>query len=259
MPALTIVASNRDRLDLNTSASQWFIKSIQWQNFLDMELLIADGGSANYEEIDHYFKTCNSKIPMRIIQHKIGEPFERALLNNVGIRNANSENIMCTDCDILFGKDLMSEVMENMNNNIFIESRTMYWKSKFVQRIYSGELDPYTNLEKCKVGRIHKRSTGGGLEAAHKDVWNKVRGFNEQDMHGWGSEDAELLERIKMAGIRIKWLGESLESIKVFHQPHPKKDIKNDLEWQEKNKVFLNNIKGYRANLNNGGWGGKLD
>lgn len=206
MLALTIVASNRDRLDLNTPSTQWFIKSIQWQEYTNFELLIADGGSKNYEEIDNYFKTCNSKIPMRIVQHKIGEPFERALLNNVGVRNANSEYILTTDVDMVFGKDLVSEVMKNISKDVFIESRTMYWKSNIVNKIYSGELDPYNNLDSCKVGRMKKRTSAGGLQAAHKDVWNKVRGFNETEMHGWGSEDVELLERIKMARIKVIWL-----------------------------------------------------
>jgi len=253
MPTLTIVASNRDRFDLNSLSSQWFIKSIQWQDYTDIELLIVDGGSKNYEEIYNYFKTCNSKIPMRIIQHKIGEPFERALLNNVGIRNSK-DYTLCTDVDVVFSKDLISTVMKNISNNVFIESRTMYWKSKLVKKIYDGEIDPYTNLDACKIGRTKLRSTAGGLQAAHKDVWNKVRGFNETDMHGWGSEDVELLERIKKAGIKVIWLGETRETIMVFHQPHYK-NTKVDLYYQELNKKVLNNVKHYAANPDC--WGGK--
>ena len=48
---LTIVASNRDRLDFNNMPSQWFLKSLEWQECKNFNLLIVDGGSKNYEEI----------------------------------------------------------------------------------------------------------------------------------------------------------------------------------------------------------------
>ena len=55
MSLLTITASNKNRLDINNISSQYFIKSIQWQSFTDFELLIADGGSDNYDELKKYF------------------------------------------------------------------------------------------------------------------------------------------------------------------------------------------------------------
>ncbi len=108
---LTIVASNRDRLKLEEPASQLFLKSIQWQDYTDFELLIVDGGSQNYDELEKYFSSQSFRIPMRIIQYKIGEAFERALLNNVGIRNANGEYVMCTDVDMMFGKNLTETII----------------------------------------------------------------------------------------------------------------------------------------------------
>ena len=61
-----------------------------------------------------------------------------------------------------------------------------------------------------------------------------------------------------MAGMSIRWIGESRERIKLFHQPHAKKDIQRDLEWQHKNKKFLRSIKDIQANPE-GEWGGVKD
>ena len=254
MPKLTIAASNKDRLKLDCSISQFFIKSIQWQEYTDFELLIADGGSENYEEIKEYFETCSSKIPMRIVQHKIGDVFLRALLNNVGVRNANSEYVMTTDVDMLFGHLFVADLMNNVGPNILCESRTMYLKGGLTKKIYSGELDPLNDLDGIKKGRIKKRTTAGGCQCMHMDGWNKIRGFDER-YYGWGSEDYDLLTRAKKAKIKTRWLGESHEEIKLFHQSHPKKDIKKDLEHQEENKKILASIREYRVNPN--GWGGK--
>jgi len=250
---LTIVASNRDRFKIDNSASNLFIKSIQWQTYTDFELLVVDSMSKDYEEIKEYLESYSGKIPIRVIQHKT-DLFSRSLLNNVGIRNGKGEYVLCTDIDMLFGKDFIKTVMENVGPNILVESRTMYLKDKITRRIYSGELDPYNDLDGIKLGRIKKRSTAGGTQCMHIDSWTKLHGQNEL-MKVWGSEDFELLTRAKMAGIKVIWLGEKRDNIMLFHQAHPKPNLKRDLEWQEKNKKFLHNIESYVANPE--GWGGK--
>jgi len=253
---LTIVASNRNRLMPHEQASQWFVKSLQWQDYEeDFELLIADGGSDNYNEIEKWFKDYGGKFPMRIVQHKIGEPFERALLNNVGVRNAKAEYVMTTDVDMMFGKSFVKTLMGNAGRDVMVESRTMYWKQPMVNCITKKEKDLYNNIDECKIGRIKKRSSAGGCQCLHKDGWTKLRGFNEAYV-GWGSEDSDLLQRAQMAGFKIVWLGESMESIMLFHQYHAKSNeqVKTDLEHQENNKKLLNDIRGYKVNPK--GWGG---
>jgi len=255
MPFLTLTASNKDRLKIDDNASKWFIKSVQWQDFTDFELVIADGGSQNYKELEEYLCNFKGQIPMRIVQHKI-DLFSRSTLNNVGIRNAHGTIVACTDVDMVFAKDFLSTAMGKIRNNNMIESRTMYWKGPVVERIYKGELDPYNNINACRVNRIKKRTSAGGFQCMHIDNWNKINGFDQRYLI-WGSEDQDLLTRVRMAGIKIEWIGESREEIRLFHQPHAKKDIKLDLEWQEKNKKLLYNIKEYKANPN--GWGGIND
>jgi len=250
---LTIVASNRDRFDPKQPSTKLFVKSIQWQSCKDVELLIVDGGSKNYNEIQKYISEFEGSIPMRIIQHKIGDAFERALLNNVGIRNAHGNYIMTTDVDMMLGKTFVEELMNKVGSNVMVESRTMYWKSKFVQAIYNGVLDPYKDLDSCKKGRIKKRTTAGGCQCMSKESWEKVRGFDERYI-GWGSEDYDLLTRAKTQGIKIKWMGEGADMIKLFHQPHPT-NIKRDLVFQNENKKILAKANN-RKTVNINKWGG---
>ena len=254
MPKLTITASNRDRLQVkDCPRSEWFLKSIQWQDYKDFELLIADGGSKNYEEIKEHFESYKGTIPMRIIQHKIGDAFLRSTLNNVGIRNARGEYIMTTDVDMLLGRGFVSSLVKLVSPNVMVESRTMYWKPGLANQIYDGTKDPYNNLDECKIGRIKKRTTAGGCQCMAINGWEKVRGFDESYI-GWGSEDFDLLTRVKRARIKVKWMGESLDSIELFHQPH-KRNTRKDLEYQEENKKRLASINKYAVNPN--GWGGK--
>lgn len=250
---LTVVASNYNRLDVNSDITKCFIKSIQWQTYDSFCLLIADGGSDNQKEIIDYFNK-NTRIPMKVVSHKI-EIFSRSLLNNVGVRNAETPYVLTTDVDMLMNKDFIKEVMENSAKNHLVESRTMYIKDWIAKKIYDGEIDPLNDWDSCKIGRIKKRTSAGGCQCMHIDSWNKLRGFDER-YKVWGSEDYDLLTRSKMAGIKTYWIGENTEEIKLIHQPHPKKDLKRDLEWQDKNKKFLESISSYQANIGVG-WGGK--
>lgn len=239
MKKLTIVASNRNRLNLKENSTKFFIKSLQNQTCQDFEVLIADGGSNNFNELKNYFNSLNN---FNIIQEIIGEKFERAKLNNVGIRNSKTEYVMTTDVDMFFAPHFVYKLLNNVGKNIFIECRTMYWKDKFVNKIYSGEIDPFSNIEKCYTGRLKQRTTAGGCQCCHIDLWNKVRGFDE-DFIGWGSEDFDLLNRMIRAEANVFWLGEDNDII-LFHQPHKKENIVEDLKDQDKNKVLL------RANMN---------
>jgi len=260
MKTLTIAASNRDRLDLKKNITKFFLLSLEKQTNKDFEVVIADGGSKNYDELKKFFESRECEPLIRIVQEPLGEEFERAKMNNVGIRNARTPYIMTTDVDIFFGPTFVDEILKRVAPNVFIESRTMYWKPKIANQIYKGRLDPFENLASCRRGRIKKRTTAGGCQCAHIDQWHKVGGFDEAFV-GWGSEDFDLFTRMGRSGAKVIWLGETMESINLFHQPHSKPNLKNDLACQEKNKKILTKAmrgtRPYKANPN--GWGGIYD
>lgn len=251
---LTIVASNRDRLDFNSNQTNLFLNGLRNQTVKDFHVIISDGGSNNFEQIQAFCKN-EKQINISVVQHKIGEKFQRALLNNVGIRHAKTEYVMTTDVDIFFAKDFVEylTLLFKRNPDVFVESRTLYWKDGLANNIYNGKLNPWEDLNSCKIGRIKNRTTAGGCQCTSVKNWEKVHGFNEE-MIGWGSEDYDLLTRIGIAKIKTIWIGETREEIRVFHQPHPKPNLIKDLEDQNKNKIILNSIKSYCANPN--GWGG---
>ena len=236
---LTIVVPNRNRLDFNRPASQWFLKSLCWQDNLGFELIVVDGKSNNYDGVKSYLEQ-NTKFKTTVIQHKIGEVFHKTLLNNVAIRKASTEYVACTDADMVFDRKFIATVIPLLKPDTMIESRTMYWNGDVVKKIYGNELDPYNDIDTCKMGKTKKRSSCGGFQCMHRDNWAKLNGYNETVI-GWGSDDIELLERAIIANIKVKWLGEN-NDIMLFHQPHPK-NTAEDLKTQEKNKKTLKNLR----------------
>jgi len=258
MNSLSIVVTNKDRLDPKSLSTQWFIKSLKWQDSNGFSILVVDGGSKNFDELANYIRSKNDKgtVPIELIQHKTTDKFfHKTLLNNVGIRRSSGDYIMTTDADILFGKSFITRLYSKLKYDVFLESRVMYWKSSAVKKIYSGELDPYDDLDSCKIGRIKKRTTPGACQCTYKDNWHVLRGYDEKYI-GWGSEDMDLLMRAGILGLKTIWLGETTEDIMLFHQPHDK-NIKRELEEQELNKARLNSIKSYRVNPS--GWGAIKD
>lgn len=247
---LTIAVSNRNRMAPDNKATKLWVSSIENQVNKNFDVIAVDGGSKNYTELKDFL----SKHNIFCIQHIIGEKFHRGLLNNVGVRNAKTPYIACSDADMFFAPKLFDTIISMSDPNIWIQSRTMYWRPDIVEKIYNGKLNPYKDLDKCKNSRLKKRTTAGGCQCGHISAWNKVRGFNEEEMIGWGSEDQELLKRVSLAGYKVIWIGESLESIMLFHQPHAKPNYKQDMEDQYRNMIVLNNVKGFTANPH--GWGG---
>lgn len=252
MNLLTVIVPNRNRFDFNQPLSQWFLKSLQWQKYLNFKLLVIDGGSDNYTDIKKYLES-NDKFETIVMQHKIGSVFHKTLLNNVAIRSANAYYIMTTDCDILFHPNFMSTLREHLSPDIFVESRVMYLKQPTVEKLYRGEINQ-NNIDTIKEGRIKKRTTPGACQCMAKTWWERLRGYDERYLL-WGSEDYDLVIRASML-LKTKWMGESMRTIMAFHQPHSKtkEQIKIDLEYQEENKKILAKISSPIVNPD--GWGG---
>lgn len=243
---LTVVVPNKDRFDFNRPSSQFWLKSLLWQDYNNFKVVVMDGGSKNYNEIKKRLESID-RIRFIVFQHKIEGVFHKTLLNNIAIKKCDTEYIATTDADLVYDKRFIGSVIPLLEHDTMIESRTMYWKGAIVEKIYKGELDPFNNIDSCKKARIKKRTTCGGFQCLHKDQWDKIGMYDERYKY-WGSEDQDLLHRAVMAGIKVKWLGESVESVMVFHQPHPK-NIEEELKWQYKNLAFFNNIKNFKANV----------
>lgn len=253
MDKLTIVIPNRDRLDFNSNPTKFLFKSLENQSEKDFNIIIVDGGSKNIENLRKEVKNIKRAS---LIEHPLGLKFNKCILNNVGIRKSQTKYVMTTDADMFFSSQFINTLYNVIGENIFIESRTLYWKFSITDKIYSGKLDPFNDIDKCKIGRIKNRTTPGGCQCADVDSWNKVRGYDER-YSGWGSEDSDLLLRMQIAGLKVVWLGESREEIMVFHQDHLKPNLQEELKDQDINKKYLNSVKKYEANEN--GWGGTID
>ena len=248
---LTVIIPNRDRIDPNSKLTQFQMQSFVHQTVKDFKLIVIDGGSKNVEDLKAYFASI--EFPKTtFMEHKIVGKWHKTLLNNMAIRKADTPHIMTTDADIFFAPKFFGRILPLLDPNKFIESRTMYWAGGIIKEIYDGVKNPFKDIDACKIGRIKKRTTPGACQCASKILWEKVRGYDERYL-GWGSEDVDLWRRMCLVSKSV-WVGESMEDIMLFHQPHDKFDPVEDMKDQYRNLNFYNNIKTHEANPD--GWGG---
>jgi len=253
-PKITLIIPNRDRMSsVENSLTQYQMKSLANQTCKNFKFTVIDGGSKNIDELKQYFSSL--KFPnIDLLEHNLVGKFHKSLLNNIAIRKATTPYIMTSDADIFFAPKFFETLIPLLSEEKFIESRTMYWYPSMMQEMYAGRKNPFDDIETCKLGRIKKRTTPGGCQCAHKNLWEKVRGYDERYI-GWGSEDVDLWRRMCMANnCKAIWLGESIESIMLFHQHHDKIDHAEEMKDQYKNLNYYYNIKSYDANPD--GWGG---
>lgn len=247
---LTIVVPNRNRLSVTDNATKWLFKSLSWQTDKNFRVVVSDGNSGNINELEDFIDTFDF---VSIISNDVGKEWNKPKLNNIAIRYINDGYIICTDADIVFSPDFIETVKKGLDEQHMIEARTLYWKENTANKVYNGEIDIESDFDRAKIGRIKYRSTCGGCQCLHIKGWEKVRGYDE-DFVGWGSEDADLMNRAFRSGLKIQWIGETRDDILLIHQPHRKtrEQVRIDLEHQEENKKRLVDVKRI---VNENGWG----
>lgn len=255
---MSLVISNWNRLVWGSFRCKSLVDSVQWQDYKDFELIVADGGSENFEELKYNFESYNGDIPMKVVRYDL-KKWNRSLMNNVGIRHAKGDYIVISDSDMIFNKRFMSEISSRASKGVMVEGFSFYLSRAGHKILSKGKIDIYNDFKyiispssnpnkKSKIksfGRYYK--SPGGCQCLHRDIWYYIRGFDER-YEGWGYEDYELLRRITRRidlPIQVIWT-----SNLILHQPH-KLDIHKRKTGPANRKL---GSKGMNTNLN--GWGG---
>ena len=178
------------------------VTNIKKQTYKDFELILVEMLFEKPNDLD--IDDCNHIC----IAYPKNNRFNKSWAINVGVRNANSDNLLVVDADMVFGNDYFQKVVE------FIEK-----SSKF----FIG----YSKLH-CEIGkdnpeeRIHNPSylkAAGGAWYADKGFFWSVGGMNES-YFGYCAEDNDLWQRVNHILGSIDEL--PYEMTHAYHDWHPK-------------------------------------
>ncbi len=222
------------------------LQSVFRQRILPNEILIADDGSDEKTRLLLEKVQANSPVPIFHIWHP-DEGFRLAQIRNKAIQAARFDYIIQIDGDIILDGYFILDHLNMAKQGAFLcgsrvlmdpsLSKRLLEKNK---RISKKELPLGYLLNSFRIpplGRLmadrYKRKQWTKLRGCNMSFWKKdllkVNGYNN-NITGWGSEDAELAIRLIHAGIKkrfLKFMGVA------FHIYHPEKS-KANLEKNEK-------------------------
>lgn len=154
------------------------INSIEAQIFKDFELIIPEQVKSN--DTSKFIHKCD-----KLILLKCNEKFNKSWCINVAMKQANTNNILILDADILFGKDYFSKVMEFKQHHSFFSAYK-------VIILLPGKSNPITRIR--FQHDIH--AMGGGWFTDRNFFFNELGGMNE-NYFGYGGEDNDIYYRAR--------------------------------------------------------------
>lgn len=178
------------------------------------EVIISDYGSEDTESV----ALAAERVGAR---HEIvptnGE-WSRSRALNAGVRAARGEILLATDADMLFSPSSLHKVVAQLHQQpheiVILQCRDL--PVGFSHEVVSEVGFDWTRF--ASIGQIRPRWGMGGLVAVRRDLWGRVRGWDER-MHTYGGEDVDFAKRAQKAGARINWLDEP--GVAMYHIWHP--------------------------------------
>jgi len=252
-----------------TEALYCVLDSLDCQDYLDFEVIIADDGSTySTRQLIEKFQKRFSHPLHHVWQTDLG--FRAAAIRNKAIAKANGNYIVFLDGDCIPSSTFLSRHAKLSEQNCFVAGNRILLSKRYTEGILSNNIDikQHTILRWVwlfltrKINRImplltlpdskwrHKNNTKWeGAITCNLAAWQNdlmsINGFNE-DYQGWGMEDSDLAIRLINSGKHRK---EGRYATGVFHLWH----ATNDRSDIDKNMSLLNKtIRSTKTYITNG-------
>jgi len=234
--SISIVIGVRDRKKQLVNC----LDSLALQTDEDFEIIIVDYGGT--ETIKDLVQDLGCKY---IYTHNTGI-YSRTHALNIGIQAASNEFILCSDADMIFAPNFIGTASEMASKDAIVLCHCKKISPRLITNIWKfKEL-----LKNSKPG--HEFSIGG-CQMLHKDVWQELGGFDE-DLVGWGSEDWDIMHRVKRKGLKKIFMHNRTSMIHQDHDSCIRTAYRNDILWALHDKMVKERVMEITRNKNRG-WG----
>lgn len=228
-------------------------------------------------EIEHELPK-TGKLKHFVITPEIAKqliPFEKAQLcnetlsRNIGIRRTTSDWIVSTNIDIIAPK---KEDLLNLNTNTFYTLSRREAPKEIVYKFGKNKWSELRNILSQTISERYfsaKVTTNdvwslinccGDFQIAHKDIWNKIKGFEESMIYACFA-DTNVQKKAMIEGFNLMPLFEP----PIFHMEHgsyyTKEDgsrIQDKGNYMGDNKAYndvWNYVEFFEKSTNNDNWG----
>ncbi len=207
-------------------------------------------------------KICEEGAATLLTAGDPAQPWNKPLALNTGIRAVPPDVpfIMTMDGDMILAPNFLSVVLERLRREP--QALVLCRSSDLPQGVAlpGGRQKLMAAFDRLYArSRFRPRTGTGGIQAARRDFFFQVRGYDE-DLVWWGAMDGDMVKRAQLAGLAIEWVEDRTA---MLHQWHPRKhrilDDRKQAEqakraWRKNHELVRTREKALRRNP--GGWGG---
>ena len=229
---ISIVTSYYNRKQQFINTLKTISKSKQIEN---VEVIAVDDCSSLEHNIEDLQKDFSF---LKVITLK---PEDRWYINpcvpfNKAIKAASGDIIIIQNPECLHLGDIISDVVEKINNNIYLaygaysidKEKTNYitdlpYENEFIFQMIKSQIMPISQRAYVTEGEsawynhsIYRPAGYHFLSAITKENMDKLNGFDERYSNGIAFDDDEFLFRVKLMGLNVKIIDEPF----VIHQWH---------------------------------------
>lgn len=215
------------------------------QNVLPLEVVVVDT-STNQEVRNNLARDADRFARVKLLQLTVSD-FNKCWALNVGIQATRNDAkiIACTDLDFMFGRRMVGAIAERFNGHpafVMAEPRRL-----------GEDVDirsPFHKWSKlCRLAEVWSPLTNdpgaGTIQAATREWWFKVHGYDQMFHGGLGGMDDDMRARAEKDNLVRRWI--TFEEGEALHQWHPRSGRKQtgSHRWFTWHPVVLKNPSGW--------------
>ncbi len=241
------------------------LSSLNWQSAgRPAQVVIVSHGSRPESE-KQLDDLCREQSANMIALGHPGQPWNKPLALNTGIRATKPEIpfLMTMDSDMLLAPNFFAAALERLRQDP--PALVLCPISDLPQTAHIP--DSPEELRKAWTGlaassQLRKKGGSGASQTARRSFYFQIRGYDE-DMLWWGAMDTDIVNRARLLGMDIVWMGDRTA---MLHQWHPRKHriLGDRSEMRQARRSWKLNHELMRARSqillrNPGQWGGVAD
>jgi predicted glycosyltransferase involved in capsule biosynthesis len=243
----------KDRFDFRLKNAFESLRNQDYDKNL-IKIILVDYGSK--DNVSEEIKNLCKEYKVKYVKVSGVKVWNRAHALNVGIKKAGTKYVLCSDVDIIFQKNYISECVKEIKKN----PKRLLWSQMF--DLPEGAVDStfdikdYENLKEEKAvlrSRLMNCPYRYGLSINFilRKYYFQIRGYEENYL-AWGCEDDDLIKRLGMIGLEAKDISDQTSFLHQWHEMYEGLD-ENDKKNIEKNKAYFKNTTSVLRNKK--GWG----
>ena len=212
------------------------LQSVMRQSRMPDEIIVADDGSRDDTRrvVEHF--AAISPVPLRHVWHE-DDGFRLTVIRNKAMAVAEGDYLIQIDGDLLLHRDFVKEHVARAKRGFYlVGSRVILSETLshgILERGVFGKLFFWSRGLRNRLNSLHFRLLSSLLKTkrvlargCNMSFWRDdivaVNGYNEQ-MKGWGSEDAEMAIRLHNRGLQARPLKFAGIAYHLYH-PEAKRD-----------------------------------